>query len=57
METLKVQSETLHKTGNCSLCMRATKGLCAVKTVVLHGEQDIRKQVGIKENGPMSWPR
>lgn len=29
--------------------MRATKGLGAVKTVVLHGEQDIRKQVGLKK--------
>lgn len=52
MKTLKVQSETLHKAGNCSPCMRATKGLGAVKTVVLHGEQDIRKQVGLKKKWP-----
>lgn len=29
--------------------MRATKGLSAVKTVVQHGEQDIRKQVRLKK--------
>lgn len=26
----------------CSLCMSVTKGLSAVKTVVQHGEQDIK---------------
>lgn len=40
----------------CSVCMRATKGLNAVKAVVQHGEQGIRKQVRLKKNGPMSWP-
>lgn len=33
----------------CSLSMSATKGLSAVKTVVQHGEQDIRTQVRLKK--------